>query len=145
MKSTAKVLIFVIIILSTLNSCDEKIPVPQVPVDFTIDLNNTQYRDLTGVGNVLLVLGGSRGIIIKRISYEDFTAFDQHCPYDPENSLARVAPDAGSTDFASCPTCKSRYNLYFGNVESGPGKYPLQDYKTAFYPSSNLLRVYNNF
>ena len=124
-------------------SCNEQIPVPVVPVDFTIDLADPEYRDLAGIGNVITVYGGSRGIMIKRLGFDTFVAFDQHCPYDPDDDNARVSPEAGSVDFAQCATCKTRYNLYFGNVEEGPGHYPLLQYKTSYYPNSNRLRVYN--
>ena len=144
-RKIKKKVIFLSILLTFFNiSCDETVPIPQVPVDFTINLSDPQFRNLGAVGNVVTVTGGSRGIVIKRTDLETFTAFDQHCPYDPKVDSARVSLEEGSTDFVICASCFTRYNLYFGNVEEGPGTYPLQSYKTLFYPNANVLRVYNN-
>jgi len=108
-----------------------------------LDLNDPEYRSLLGVGNVITVVGGSRGIIIKRTGFDTFTAFDQHCPHDPDDPNARISLEEGGIDFAVCESCETKYNLYFGNVEEGPGQMPLVAYKAVFYPNSNRLRVTN--
>ncbi len=135
---------FVFCLLSiTLFSCDEKPPFPRIHVDFTLNLHDPEYRDLLGVGSTITVVGGSRGIIIKRTDLNEFKAFDQHCSHDPEDPNAKVSLEEGGVDFVICETCKTKYNLYYGNVEDGPGKRSLVEYKATFYPNANRLRISN--
>lgn len=129
--------------LAVCTGCDEAPPFPQVAVDFTIDLNDPQYRQLQAIGNVVTVLGGSRGVLVKRTGLDSFVAFDQHCPFDADDAQARVSLEAGSIDFAQCAACQTRYNLYFGNPEEGPGRRPLLAYRCTYYPNSELLRIKN--
>jgi len=138
-----KEIILLLLFAMLLVHCDEEVPFPQVKVDFTLDLNDPEYRTLLSVGSVATVVGGSRGIILKRTGYDTFSAFDQHCTYDPDDKNAKVSLEEGGISFAICESCKTKYNLYFGNVEEGPGSYPLVDYRAVFYPNSNRLRVYN--
>lgn len=130
-------------LLLVVQSCKEEIRTPQIPVDFTIDLLDPEFDKLKGYGNTISVFGGSRGIIITRINQTDFKAYDQHCPYDNDEPKARVSLEKGSTVFASCATCETKYNLFYGSPEEGPGTYPLTEYKAVYYRNSNRLRVYN--
>lgn len=104
-------------------------PVPMVPVDFTINLE-FQYMGLNSIGGYDNVYGGFGGIVIYRMSIDEFTAFDRACPYDPRDSRARLVTD--NAPIATCPVCGSQFLLLDGSPIKGPTKYPLRQYRANF-------------
>ncbi len=74
----------------------------------------------------------SNGIIIYRANLDQFYAYDRTCPYD---YVANGKSLKVNIDFiqAICPTCSTAYSLPTGGIPiSGPGKYPLKNYRTIF-------------
>ena len=129
--------------------------IPNVYVDFRMDItNDILFRNLLSINNSVIVnyltnnwgyaSAGydSSGIIVYR-SYEDeFNAYDRTCPYDyvVKNKTVRV-----NVDFinAVCPVCSTHYALSsYGSPISGPGRYPLKNYKTSF--DGRWVRVWNH-
>ena len=101
-----------------------------------IDKNDNRITDRKYAGGF-----NDNGIIIYRAMTEEFMAYDRTCPHD-------YAADGISTkvniDFtqAICPRCSTYYELFsFGTPSSGPGQYPLKNYKTSF--DGRFLRVWN--
>ena len=82
-----RTLIF-LVTLMFLVSChkNNQNPVPNIPVDITIDLGLPSYYSLQGVSGYAYVNGGSRGIIVYRKSLDEFVAFDRHSPKDVEGT-----------------------------------------------------------
>jgi nitrite reductase/ring-hydroxylating ferredoxin subunit len=129
--------------------------IPTVFVDFTIDINyDIIFRDLSSPGNSVIVnylTNGwgyrsagydSSGIIVYRSNLTDFFAYDRTCPYDYviNNKIAKVKVDYTE---AICPVCSTYYSLSAGGQPfSGPGKYPLKNYRTSF-DGQRYLRVSN--
>jgi nitrite reductase/ring-hydroxylating ferredoxin subunit len=129
--------------------------IPDVYIDFTMDISHDiLFRDLLSFGNSVIVnyltnnwgsySAGydSCGIIVYRASEEEFNAYDRTCPYDyvVNNKTVRV-----NVDFiqAVCPVCSTYYALSsFGSPVSGPGRYPLKNYKTSF--DGRYVRVWNH-
>ena len=46
--------------------------IPEVYVNFSVDIKDPQFLDLQAVGNSILVNGGYHGIILYRKSYNEF-------------------------------------------------------------------------
>jgi hypothetical protein len=118
---------------------DGRHPVPDVMVNFTLNLESTQYIELNVVGGWAYFTGGYRGIIIYRQSIDEFRAFDRACPYHPYDdcALIRVFDPPLATD--TC--CGSRFLLIDGSVVTGPSEWPLKQYRTFFNPP--FLQVSN--
>ena len=131
--------------------------IPDTYVDFTMDISgDILFSSLAGIGNSVIVNSqtnnwgyraagyDNNGIIIYRASLDyqpEFYAYDRTCPHDyAENDLSVKV----NVDFmeAICPQCSTRYSLQVGGTPvSGPGRYPLKNYKTSF--DGRFLRVWN--
>lgn len=115
--------------------------VPRVPTDITINLNLPEYNVLINPGSWVYVNGGSRGIIVYRLSTEDFTAFDRHCTYNIEEGCRIEAQDGTIAKDVEC--CDSEFEFISGTPVSGQAELALQRYNTQFNPNANFLRIYN--
>jgi len=119
------------LLIAVLVACDKEDwnPVPLVEVDFRINLE-FQYIELNSPGGWVNVFGGFGGIVIYRISIDQFTAFDRACPLHPYDINARVTVD--NPPLAKCPVCESEFLLLDGSVILGPARHPLRPYRTFF-------------
>jgi hypothetical protein len=140
--------IFTIIILSfILVSCGNQYPVniPNVPVDITISTFDPEFISLQAVGGHAYVSGGSRGIVIYRVSIDQFNAYERHCPYDTENPCGKVTLDNNGLflvdDDCLGSGCGSRFNIINGEKVDGPAMYSLKQYSTSF--DGALVRIFN--
>jgi nitrite reductase/ring-hydroxylating ferredoxin subunit len=148
---------FILLILAFLQpSCEnnKNDVIPDTYTDFTIDISgDIFFSDLNSIGMSAIVTSqtnnwGSRaggydfnGIIVYRANLEDFFAYDRTCPHDyAVNSLSiKVRVDFTQ---AICPQCSTYYELSAGGISSsGPGKYPLKNYRTGF--DGRYVRVSN--
>jgi len=127
--------------------------IPDVHVDFTLDLSDPEFVNLTAIGSDTVdgstnnwgsyAAGGylGNGIIIYN-GGDVFYAYDRTCPHDYEiNGLSiRVKIDF---TIANCPKCGTVYSLSAsGTPVSGIGRYPLKNYRTSF--DGRFVRVWNN-
>lgn len=117
-------------------SCDDEYenPVPSVFVDFFIRIDNANNWELNSPGGSIYYQGGYKGVIIYRVSMDEFMAFDMACPYHPfeEKALVRVVDAPLATD----TLCGSTFLLLDGSVITGPSQHPLRQYRTFFdYPT----------
>ena len=94
MKNWFYILLIPIIFISC--SKDENSNIPLVNVNVIIHVNDPAYTMLTVPGGWTYINGGSRGIIIYRVSNDKFNAYDRHCSYDSSNSCALVSVDASN-------------------------------------------------
>lgn len=147
--STNKILVLVMLIICGLClQCDKTTDqiVPYVYVNFTIDLNDPEFVDLQVPGNSVLVNGGYKGIIIYRLSQDEFQAFDRCCTFDPyEKDCDGVKPATSTDIYAVCPCCESEYmlpSLGFPTDQS-EASLPLKQYQTTYYVNSDRLQVFN--
>lgn len=145
-------LAFLLLPASCVNNKNDVIP--NVYVDFSMDITDILFRDLLSINNSVIVnyltnnwgysSAGydSSGIIVYR-SYEDeFDAYDRTCPYDyvVNDKIVKVKVDFTE---AICPVCSTHYALSsYGSPSSGPGRYPLKNYKTSF--DGKWVRVWNH-
>lgn len=139
---TAIFLTFILLISTSFQGCknDDDNLIPFVAVDFTIDITSTFYTELSAVGGYVYVTGGYKGIVIYRLSMDEFLAYDRCCPFDPKVPCERVEMESsGLTLIDSC--CGSRFNILDGSVIEGPATHLLRQYFT--YYDGRYLRVYN--
>lgn len=133
---------YILLIPVLLLSCskDQNANIPLVPVDITIHLNNPSYNAIAVPGGWIYVNGGSRGIIVYRVSNNEFKALDRHCTFDSSNSCALVSVDVSNiTALDDC--CGSKFLLTDGSVTKGPANLPLKQYNTSF--DGSVLRIFN--
>jgi len=125
--------IFVLVTSLSVLSCgkNNQNPVPNIPVDVTIDLSFPSYSALQGVS-----------IIVYRKSLNEFVAFDRHSPADAEGTcLEPLYPDANNFLELIDSCNNARFSLYDGSPISN-SQYGLRQYATQFN-GSNILRIYN--
>ena len=135
---------FLLVTLSFILSCgkNNQNPVPNIPLDVTIDISLPSYNALQGVSGYTYVNGGSRGIIVYRKSLNEFVAFDRHSPADAEGTCAEpLYPDVNNFLQLIDSCNNARFSLYDGSPISN-SQFGLRQYATQ-YNGSNLLRIYN--
>jgi hypothetical protein len=131
------------------SGCQRQYPVniPYVTFDYTINIFDPAFVNLQGVGGSVYIEGGSRGILIYRVSIEQFNAYERHCTHDTENPCGKVSFDNSGIilvdDDCSGSGCGSKFNVIDGSVINGPAQYPLIQYNTSF-DGIAMLRVFNN-
>ena len=128
--------------------------IPDVYIEFTIDLMDPEFSSLLVIGVSDTVDSSTNNWGFRSAGYDDngiiiysgpddYFAFDRTCPHDfAESGLSvKVSPDMAS--IAECPHCGTRYALSaYGTPLSGPGKYPLKNYATSF-DDSRYISVWN--
>ncbi len=147
-------------IISCICSCERNSndPIPDVYINFTIDLNNIEFNSLGTLGNSAVVTRetnnfGSRaagfennGILIYRSLNDEFLAFDRTCPhcYAVNEESIVIETEEFFSQEAVCPECGTVYSLDMnGMPKEGPGKYYLKSYKTQLN-GGRYLTVWNN-
>jgi nitrite reductase/ring-hydroxylating ferredoxin subunit len=149
LRTCSKIRFFLIAttLILSVNSCNRNNDViPDVIVNFNLDLNDPEFVNLNAMGGSVTVNASTNnwgryaagydgnGIIIYA-GVNEFFAYDRTCPHDyVENGLSiRVNIDPQSSITAICPECKTAYALSAnGTPASGVGRYPLKNYKATF-------------
>ncbi len=155
MFSKLKFSLFIIFSLFLLSTCskDNADVIPDVYVDFTIDLLDPEFVNLAVIGTSDSVDATTNNWGYKSAGYDgngiiiysgpdEYYAYDRTCPYDyADNGLSiKIRLDLAT---AVCSHCGTRYSLStYGTPVSGPGKYPLKNYKTSF-EDDRFIRVWN--
>jgi nitrite reductase/ring-hydroxylating ferredoxin subunit len=158
MASDSKIRYFLILLALTfsLSSCNKKNDViPDTYVNFTLDLNDPEFVNLSGFGGSVMVGSNTNnwgtaaagydgnGIIIC-YGVEEFYAYDRTCPHDYVNNglSVKVTVDPKNSTIAVCPKCGTKYGLTVGGTPAtGVGRYPLKNYKTSYV--GNYVTVWN--
>lgn len=159
MASKSKISFFSIIIAISgiLSSCNkENDVIPDVYVNFNLDLNDPEFVDLNGFGGSVTVnaltnnwgqnaAGYDGNGIIVHAGFGEFFAYDRTCPHDyaVNNLSEKVNIDPEFSIYAICPKCGTKYALSAGGTPvSGVGRYPLKNYRTRF--EGRYVNVWNN-
>lgn len=156
MTSDSKIRFFLISVTFVLifSSCNKKNDViPDVYVNFILDLNDPEFVNLNAIGgsdtvdartnNWGLEAAGfdGNGIIIYR-GPDEFYAYDRTCPHDYAVNELSIKVNIDFT-LAVCPKCGTTYALSAsGTPASGIGRYPLKNYRTRF--DGRFVTVWNN-
>jgi len=129
-----KTLISTILLFTLLfaGSCKDENPytIPYVLVNFFVYPNNID-SDLGVSRFKYFPREGYRGIVVYRMTTDQFYAFDRACTFDTQNPNAIVATDASGI-VAICPVCGSKYLLTDGYPFQGSARNPLLQYHTSF-------------
>lgn len=133
-------LFLVLLITSGCGKDDNHPEIPDVPVSFVIDPNSTEYLELSHISGWIYLTGGYNGILVYRASMTDFMAYDRACPYDFQDSNARIEMEVSGITCV-CPVCNSKYIITDGTPFEGPSRYMMKQYQTTF--DGSLLYVYN--
>lgn len=159
MNSVSKIKLYSVCALFTvaLLSCSKykNDVIPDVYVFFMIDLLDPQFVNLNAFGESDTVNArtnnfgssaagfDSNGIIVYCGGPDEYYAFDRTCPHDYATNSKSVQVSIVDNISAVCPECGTEYSLgAFGTPSSGPGRYPLKNYKTSF--DGRYITVWNN-
>ncbi len=138
------------------SSCkkEEHHPIPDVYVNFMINLNtDPEFFHLRAQGTSAVITSSTigafnlgydnNGIIIFNAGDGEFYAFDRTCPYDIPESI--IVETDGLSGLATCPHCGSVYvfpSLGVPTLDS-PAKWPLKKYNAFYNPNTGDLIVSN--
>jgi len=107
-----------------------------------INIYQPDFNALTIPGGTVTINRGYKGIFIHRTTLSDFVAFECACPNDNDVRLVLDTTREWGSDFLYCSTCKSRYDIYFGQPQEGAiSGCPLYEYNTHF--DGYTLEIYN--
>lgn len=144
MKTKLVILLQIIILLSIPPGCvkEEEDVVPDVAVNFQINLDYPQFSSLNSVNNAILYSNEGykrNGVIVYRFSLDEFFAFDATCPQHIETATAIILDRDGTAGSATCPECNTIY--FFANMGYPAEGHSLKRYNVTF--QGNILNVYN--
>jgi Rieske Fe-S protein len=114
--------------------------IPNIAVDVIIDVNSTMYINLNMVGGYEYLTGGYKGLVVYRVSNNEFVAYDRACSHDPLITNSRLEMD-NSSFVLQDTVCGSSFLILDGSVVNGPATLPLKRYNTSF--DGSYLRIYN--
>ena len=123
--------------LITLVSCskdqnEQDVPIPYVPVNERININDLLYNDLTNVGGWAYLTAGSKGIILYRESNDNVRAYERHCTFDPTEVCSQVDMNASLLQANDNDCCGSVFSISSRSIIKGPASKPLIEYATQF-------------
>ena len=114
-------------------------PIPDVPVNLEVNLNDIDNTPLRQIGGYIYLTGGVRGIILYRRSQNEYKAYDRNCTYQPEEAGAVVS--FHSSGFYLEDTCCGSVYDTDGFPTGGPAEFPLKEYQIS--RSGDILFITN--
>ena len=127
--------IFVPLCLNFFSCGHEDNPVPDLWVDFQVNVHNAEFAPLQNPGGWVYVSGGYNGIFIYNFDNNSYYAYDRACPDNIGH--APLVYDEKKHELHHADTlenCNSRFSiLLHGAVTYGNSKYPLREYKVSAY------------
>ncbi len=139
------------IILLTLPSCNKEEQNPNIPdvyINITIDPNSTVYQEINTSGGWMYLTSNppSRGIIVYRLTQDEFLAYDRIPPNEPNrccesatNCTRLIVGD--NYPFAKDECLGTTYSLLNGSIFEGEGTWPMVRYNTTY--NGQYLRIFN--
>ena len=92
-KNQLLFVVFITLLFFPACNSDEATNIPLVQVNFQYNINLPEYIELQTIGGSVEVFGGSRGIILYRVSSDEIKAYDRHCTFEPSNTCGLVSVD----------------------------------------------------
>lgn len=111
---------------------DTKMPTPPQKIDFSIDLNQSQFSSLLNNGGVVRY----QQLIIAKTLQGDYIAASEFCTH---NGVSLEYSELDNKYW--CPAHGSQFSID-GTLLNGPAQLPLKTYKTQL--KGQLLRVYED-
>lgn len=134
-----KFFLFIAVVLVVVACRDRQSQIPVVAVNFSININEPQFFDLSVPTGYAYVIGGSQGIIVYRINETDFVALERHSPVNPENDCQVVVAEDGV--IVEDPCSNARWLINDGSVVDGDNSFALRTYETSF--NNPILYIFN--
>ncbi|MBN9292553.1 MAG: hypothetical protein J0G96_01085 [Flavobacteriia bacterium] len=135
-------LIFVIVVTFLGCKSTRRNPIPNIPFDITINITLPAYIDLQNVGSYAYVTGGSKGLIVYRMSYDQFVAFDRHSPAEASFNCDQPLTPREENFLELSDSCSTaRFSLLDGSAIEG-SDVGLRQYLT-YFDGANKVRIYN--
>ncbi len=124
--------------------------IPYTHVNFYLELSDPEFLNLNDINSSDTIDArtnnwgenaagfNGNGIIIFHTGYpppDEFFAYDRTCPYDYAVNGLSIKVRIKDIIYAFCPVCNTMYALSASGSPvpgSGPGRYPLKNYKTSF-------------
>ncbi len=144
-------LVLLILVISCTKENGNRPPLP--PLDITIDPNSTIYQEINVAGGWMYldetdgVLPPSRGVIVYRLSTDQFLAFERTPPYKADsccnaNKTKCTALIVDNYYPFVMDTCTgSKYLILDGSPNSGPSNMFLSMYVTEYF--GGLLYIHD--
>lgn len=141
--------ITVVVLCLTLFACkdDTENIIPDVSFSARINLDDPEYAG----SNTFIVRPGGlnprvgiNGVVVYRLSMDEYYAFDLMCTHDHENKGYFYVERIPDEDFiVRCPECGSEFLIAteYGSVTEGPATWSLKAYKTSV--KGNYLHIWN--
>ena len=124
---------FTLLSFSFFSCTEDNDLIPNVYVNFNIQLNSAEFSNLQAVGNSEYVTGGVKGIILYRYDFDTFLAFDRACSFRPSIDCERVKIDNKTgTTLLTDSCCGSKFLITDGYPIEGSALLPLKRYNTSF-------------
>ena len=148
-----KMVLYCLTLMATLfmSGCKEPLVNPNYPsgiINFTIYPNSIHDQELNVVSGYKYYTSDpestSRGIIVYRLSQDEFLAYDRLPPNEPnaccdaQGNCTRLVVDFPFV-LDNCNNIK--YSILDGSIIEGDGIYPLIQYHTSY--NGNELHIYN--
>jgi hypothetical protein len=151
-KSFLNLFLFLALLSIALWACDKN-EGPEIDpgyVNIFIQPNSVEYIELNSPGGWVYLYADppSRGIIVYRLSQDEFKAYertptykpDECCVYEPVVKCTKIVVD--DSGLLANDTCTgSQYILLDGSVTKGPAVYGLYAFRTNY--DGETLQIYN--
>lgn len=138
-----------VVLVSSCNKDDDP-PIQTGYVNIVIYPNSVEYLDLNSPGGYVYLNANepSRGILVYRMTFDEFLAFertptykpDSCCIFDPVRICSKVLVDESGL-FVVDTCTSSKWLILDGTVTEGPAKHSLVAYQTLY--DGNALRIFN--
>lgn len=114
---------------------------PNVPVDFTVDMNLPQYQSLIVPGGTAFdSRQGVQGIYIYNLNNSQFRAFDAACPAQQANSCRPM--DLVDNILLTCSCDQNSYSILDGSPQGENNSYYAKEYAVSQI-NATTLRIRN--
>lgn len=131
----------IFVALFSISCKQEKYPIPNVPVNITINLDLPSYQPLNVPGGYAYVNGGSRGIVVYR-NFDEFVALDRHSTYDSDNPNAIVIVNPDNFFELIDTLSNSKFSIMSGAVIQGPAMFGLKRY-SSYWDGAYTVSIVN--
>ena len=134
-----RILAVIILLLLVVPGCkeDNRPLIPYVYVSLSLYPNTMDYINTMGYK---YVNAGYRGIVVFRMSQDQFMVYERCCPFDPDKAGAKITVDQSSITCIDS-VCMSKFILTDGTPYGGPSPYPLMQYHWSY--DGDVLYIYN--
>ena len=151
MVAGVAIMLFSLLLAACTKDDGDRQPLP--PINITIDPNSTLYQELNVTGGWLYLneMDGaeppSRGIIVYRLSADQFMAFERTPPFKPDSccNAAKTICSSLVVDnyypFVMDTCTMSKYLILDGSPVSGPSSMTLSMYVTEYF--GDLLYIHD--